>query len=65
MIVRITPDTLQSWLTNPEVFIMDVRGANAWAASPSKIKNAHHIDPTKPETIRELPRDKKLVVYCA
>jgi rhodanese-related sulfurtransferase len=62
---RVDKETLQAWLDDPEVFILDVRTPQAWAASQTKIKQAHRFDPLQPvETWSQtLPKDKKLVAY--
>lgn len=63
----IDKETLRGWLGDPQVFIMDVRSPRDWDSSNSKIEHAHRFDPHKltPESIRDIPRDKKIVVYCA
>ena len=64
MAEKIGPETLKSWLEDPEVFIMDLRQPGAWQGSPAKIKNAHHFDPTAfPAWVKDLPQDQKLVLY--
>ncbi len=62
---KIAPDTLKDWLDDPQIFILDLRNPTAWEGSRSKIRHAHRFDPTRfPEWARNLPRDKKLVLYC-
>lgn len=63
---RIDKATLKSWLANPQVEIIDVRSYNDWEASALKIKGAIRKDPGKVETwMKTLPKDKKIVLYCA
>ncbi len=62
---RINKETLKGWLWDTNVYILDVRSPQAWDASQGKIPQAHHVNPYQPmETwARNLPKDKKLVVY--
>jgi rhodanese-related sulfurtransferase len=62
---RIDPKTLQEWLADPEVFILDVRSPNAWEASQAQIPGSRRFDPHQPvETwAANIPKDKKLVAY--
>lgn len=64
---RIDPGTLRSWLEDPEVYILDVRSPQAWEASRVKIPQAHHFNPHLPveDWARKIPKDKKVVAYCA
>ncbi len=61
-------DTLKSWLGDPGVMILDVRLPGDWESSDRKIKGAMHMDPDPSEVEKwgqNLPKDKKIVVYCA
>ncbi len=61
---KIEQETLQKWLEEPDVLILDVRAAHDWDASNVKIKHARRYDPTKyAEWGKNLPRDKRLVLY--
>jgi rhodanese-related sulfurtransferase len=61
---KIDIDTLNGWLAEPDVFLMDVRNPADWEASSSKIKHAHRFDPLRfREWANDLPRDKRLVLY--
>ena len=64
---RIDLKTLRDWLADPEVYILDVRSPQTWERSGVKIPGAHRFNPHKPlETwVQELPKDKKIVAYCA
>ena len=64
---RIKPETLRGWLADTEVFVLDVRSPQAWEASQVKIPQAHHFNPHQPvETwVQNIPKDKKVVAYCA
>ena len=64
MVEKIVPETLKSWLEDPEVFIMDLRQPGAWNGSTAKIKNAKHFDPNAfPVWVNEIPPDRKLALY--
>lgn len=62
---RIEPETLRSWLADPEVYILDVRTPRAWESSQVMIPQAHRFNPRQPlETwVRNVPQDKKIVAY--
>lgn len=61
---RIDKDTLQSWLGNPQVEIIDVRANKDWVASAKKIKGAVREDPGQVAAwMNTLPKDKKIVLY--
>lgn len=63
---RINPDTLKSWLADPQVIILDVRQPGDWQNSDKKIKGAVRQDPHEVQTwAASLPKDKKIVLYCA
>lgn len=65
-IQRVDKDTLKSWLDNSQVEIIDVRTNQDWEASDKKIKGALRQDPTKVAAwMSTLPKDKKIVLYCA
>jgi len=61
---RITKEELKSMLGNPDVVILDVRGAKQWKASEKKIKGAVWEDPGDMESWTDkYPKDKTLVLY--
>jgi hypothetical protein len=61
---RITKEELKSMLGNPDVVILDVRGAKQWKASKKKIKGAVWEDPGDTESWTDkYPKDKTLVLY--
>jgi hypothetical protein len=63
---NITLDTLKGRLGAPDLLIVDVRQAGDWDRSAKKIPGAVRQDPQKLETWGpNLPRDKKIVLYCA
>ncbi len=63
---RISPDTLKSWLNNPEVMVIDVRAAKDWEESGFKILGSVRREKDQVQTWGPtLPRDKRLVLYCA
>jgi rhodanese-related sulfurtransferase len=63
---RVDKETLKSWLGDPNVVIIDVRTAKDWEGSDKKIKGAVREDPKDVKTWEaSLPKDKKIVLYCA
>jgi hypothetical protein len=61
---RITKEELRSMLGNPNMVIVDVRGAKQWEASRSKIRGAVWEDPENVESWADkYPKDKTLVLY--
>jgi hypothetical protein len=62
----IDKETLKSWLADPMVVIIDVRSAKDWQGSGKKIKGAVREDPKDVLTwAASLPKDKKIILYCA
>ncbi len=63
---RLDPETLKSWLSEPQVLILDVRRSHAWQSSDKKIAGAVREDPTDVNTwAANLPKGKKIVLYCS
>jgi hypothetical protein len=63
---RVEKDTLKGWLGDANVLIVDVRSAKDWQGSDKKIKGAVRQDPDQTKTwATALPKDKKIVLYCA
>ncbi len=63
---RVDKETLKSWLGNPEVVIIDVRQPKDWQGSDKKIQGAVREAPNEVKTwAATLPKDKKIVLYCA
>jgi rhodanese-related sulfurtransferase len=63
---RVDKDSLKSWLGQPDVLIIDVRAPRDWSRSDNKIKGAVRRDPGKVAVWgKTLPKDKKIVLYCA
>ncbi len=63
---RVAPETLKSWLGDPGVIILDVRQPQDWASSDKKIKGAVRQEPKEVKNwAATLPKDKKIVLYCA
>jgi rhodanese-related sulfurtransferase len=57
-------ETLKSWLSDPQVLILDVRAPKDWNVSDKKIKGAVRQDPDEVKTwAANLPKDKKIVLY--
>lgn len=63
---RIDKETVKGWLADPQVVIVDVRYGKDWQDSKTKIKGAVRQDPKGVQTwAASLPKDKKIVLYCA
>ena len=63
---RVDKETVKGWLADPQVVIVDVRAGNDWEDSKIKIKGAVRQDPKEVQTwAASLPKDKKIVLYCA
>jgi len=61
-----TVDELKAQLDDPALLILDVRRANDWASSDSKIKGAVHADPASyDEWASTYPKSQPIVLYCA
>ena len=62
---RVDKEKVKGWLDNPEVMIIDVRATGDWEASDKKIKGAVRRDPNKADVwAKDLPKEKKIVLYC-
>ena len=71
-IETITAEELKAKLANNQaVTIIDVRGAEGYAASTSTIKGAIHFKTRKLKSrlkyapLKDLPKDREIVTYCA
>ncbi len=63
---RLAPETLKSWLSDPQVLILDVRQPPEWASSDKKIAGAVRQAPNDVKTwAAGLPKEKKIVLYCS
>ena len=63
---RVDKETLKSWLSDPQVVLLDVRAPNDWQSSDKKIKGAVRQDPKEIKIwAASLPKEKKIVLYCA
>jgi hypothetical protein len=63
---RLDQETLKGWLSDPRVLILDVRQAHDWQSSDQKIKGAVRVNPNDVKSWAALlPKDKKIVLYCA
>jgi predicted sulfurtransferase len=63
---RVDKETLKSWLADPQVLIVDVRVGRGWTKSDKKIAGAVRQEPKRVKTwAAGLPKDKKIVLYCA
>ncbi len=57
-------EILKSWLSDPEVIILDVRAPKDWHVSKKKITGAVRQEPDEVKTwAAALPKDKKIVIY--
>jgi rhodanese-related sulfurtransferase len=63
---RLDQETLKGWLSDPQVIVLDVRQTHDWQSSDKKIKGAVRVNPNDIKTWAALlPKDKKIVLYCA
>jgi 3-mercaptopyruvate sulfurtransferase SseA len=63
---RMPADELKAKLGSPDLVIVDVRVAQDWSASETKIKGAVRVDPDQVNSwIANQPKDKTYVFYCA
>ena len=63
---RIDKESVRDWVGNPDVLILDVRQPADWSSSGKKIKGAVRQDPKALAAwAASLPKDKKIVLYCA
>jgi 3-mercaptopyruvate sulfurtransferase SseA len=63
---RVDKETLKGWLADPQVIIIDVRQPSDWQGSDKKIKGAVRQEPKEVQTwAASLPKEKKIVLYCA
>ena len=61
---RVDKETLKSWLSDPQVLILDVRAPKDWDVSDKKITGAVRQDPNGVKIwAANLPKDKKIVLY--
>jgi rhodanese-related sulfurtransferase len=64
--LEIDQDTLKGLLGAPDLLILDVRQGGDWDKSDQKIRGAVRQDPRQVEAWGpQLPRDQKIVLYCA
>ncbi len=63
---RISKESLNKMLGNPNVIVVDVRLPYDWNPSKLKIKGAKREDPFNVKAwMKKYPKDKTLVFYCA
>jgi hypothetical protein len=64
---RITVDELKAKLAKGEpVFIIDSRSEGSYSSSDKQIKGAVRIPPSDVELhLKDIPKDKELIVYCS
>lgn len=63
---RADKEKVKGWLDDPAVMIIDVRASGDWEGSDKKVKGAVRQDPNKADAwAKDLPKDKKIVLYCA
>ena len=63
---RMEPEELKSHLNDPAFTVIDVRLADDWAASPSKIAGAHREVADNVSTWQsKYAKDQTIVLYCA
>ncbi len=65
-IKTIDKDELKAMLDSADVVVLDVRRGRDWSSSEFIIKGARRLaDDEIAQATAELPKDKKLVFYCA
>lgn len=63
---RLDRETLKTWLSDPQVLILDVRQPHDWQGSDKKIKGAVRQDPKDFKTwAADLPKWRKIILYCS
>jgi rhodanese-related sulfurtransferase len=63
---RITKEDARAMLGNAEVIFIDVRQPHDWDSSKSKIKGAAREQPERVDDwMKEYPKEKSLILYCA
>lgn len=63
---RVDKDTVKGWLDDSAVMIIDVRASDDWEGSDKKIKGAVRQDSNQADSwAKKVPKEKKLVLYCA
>lgn len=63
---RISKESLNKMLGDPNVIVIDVRLPYDWIPSKLKIKGAKREDPLNvKDWMKKYPKDKTLVFYCA
>ena len=63
---RMTIDELKEKLGQPDLVVVDVRADGDWAESKLKIPGAVREEPGKvSDWLRNYPKEKTLVFYCA
>lgn len=63
---RLDKEALKSWLSDPQVIVLDVRAPKDWDESAKKIKGAVRQDSKEVKTwAAGLDKEKKIVLYCA
>lgn len=65
-IKTIDKDELKAMLDSADVVVLDVRRGRDWSSSEFKIQGAQRLaDDEIGQAVAEMPKDKKLVFYCA
>jgi rhodanese-related sulfurtransferase len=65
-ITLIDKDQLKAELTSPDVIVIDVRASHDWDSSEWKIQGAQRQSPPDTqEWMKNYPKDKTIVLYCA
>lgn len=63
---KVTVDELNSMLGTADLVILDVRKSSDWEKADQMIQGAVREDPGKTdEWMKNYPKDKKFVLYCA
>ena len=62
---RMDKDELKAMLGSNDLVILDVRRGRDWSTSEFKIKDALRIEDGNLSEVKDYPKDKTFVLYCA
>ncbi len=62
---RMPVEELRARLTDPEIFVLDVRIPEDWENSDAQIPGAIREDPRRIDWAAKYPKDATLVLYCS
>jgi hypothetical protein len=64
---RVTVEQVKQWMDQGEpLFFLDSRAAGDWVVAKTKVPGALRVPPTDVEPyLSQIPRDRRIIVYCA